>query len=240
MAIDFPASPTVGQLYTYAGKTWKWNGKGWELVAGVGPTGATGAGSPGATGPTGSAGGGVVQSGGKVLIQAQTVASTVATVDFTSGIDATYDEYELHYYNVVLSDTSGNTLFCIRISQDAGTTWKSGASDYQWTAAYMGDGGNVSAIGSLTAAYIQLSYYNTPANAVPIVGVTRFWTPANTTLKKVFMTDINGQGISGTDLYRGVATGFYYTNNNAINGVRLFPNLGNITSGVFKLYGIKN
>lgn len=33
MAIDFPASPTNGQQYTYSGKTWQWNGTGWITVA---------------------------------------------------------------------------------------------------------------------------------------------------------------------------------------------------------------
>ena len=31
--MDFPASPTLNQTYTYGSKTWKWNGHGWELNA---------------------------------------------------------------------------------------------------------------------------------------------------------------------------------------------------------------
>lgn len=30
MAINFPLSPTLNQLYTYNGKTWKWNGYAWS------------------------------------------------------------------------------------------------------------------------------------------------------------------------------------------------------------------
>lgn len=57
MAINFPSSPTVGDVYTYAGRSWQWNGYGWEAYPGpalVGPTGPTGA--TGNTGPTGSTG----------------------------------------------------------------------------------------------------------------------------------------------------------------------------------------
>lgn len=27
--IDFPASPTTGDPYTFNGRTWTWNGSGW-------------------------------------------------------------------------------------------------------------------------------------------------------------------------------------------------------------------
>jgi hypothetical protein len=32
MAIDFPNSPTANQLYTTAGKTWKYDGEKWVVV----------------------------------------------------------------------------------------------------------------------------------------------------------------------------------------------------------------
>ena len=60
-AIDFPVSPTLSQEYTFEGRTWLWNGTGWEVkafVASVGATGATGPGGPNilaagsATGPS--------------------------------------------------------------------------------------------------------------------------------------------------------------------------------------------
>jgi len=44
MAIDFPASPAVDQIYSEGGKSWKWNGLGWQLEVGVvtGPPGEDG------------------------------------------------------------------------------------------------------------------------------------------------------------------------------------------------------
>ena len=61
MAISFPTSPYVGQVYTFGSRSWEWNGNGWEAVSSTfGPTGATGAtgptGATGSTGPTGSTG----------------------------------------------------------------------------------------------------------------------------------------------------------------------------------------
>ncbi len=44
MAIDFPVSPAVDQIYSEGGKSWKWNGLGWQLEVGVvtGPPGEDG------------------------------------------------------------------------------------------------------------------------------------------------------------------------------------------------------
>jgi hypothetical protein len=40
MAYSFPPSPTVGQVYTSNGRTWKWNGTQWTTVAVSTPTSA--------------------------------------------------------------------------------------------------------------------------------------------------------------------------------------------------------
>jgi len=57
MSANFPSTPTLNQVYSYNGSTWRWNGRYWqaETVAEIaGATGATGtAGATGATGPTG-------------------------------------------------------------------------------------------------------------------------------------------------------------------------------------------
>lgn len=40
MAIDFPASPTLNQEYTYSGRTWYWGGSGWVIKSLVPPASA--------------------------------------------------------------------------------------------------------------------------------------------------------------------------------------------------------
>jgi hypothetical protein len=37
MALDFPTSPSVDDLYTDSGRTWRWNGTGWAMLPGPPP-----------------------------------------------------------------------------------------------------------------------------------------------------------------------------------------------------------
>ena len=54
MPIDFPNTPSVNDLYTVGGRTWRWTGSVWKSVTAtiVGPTGPTGGAGP--TGPEGT------------------------------------------------------------------------------------------------------------------------------------------------------------------------------------------
>jgi hypothetical protein len=64
MPIDFPIPSYVGELFTANGKTWMWNGYGWDAVTptaigatgSTGPQGATGIGATGDIGPQGATG----------------------------------------------------------------------------------------------------------------------------------------------------------------------------------------
>ena len=56
-AFDFPSSPSVNDVYTANGISYKWDGTVWKRVSATGAQGPTGAtGSQGATGPTGAQG----------------------------------------------------------------------------------------------------------------------------------------------------------------------------------------
>ncbi len=53
MPLDFPTSPALNEIYTFSGRSWKWNGTAWDVYSTgvVGPTGPQG--NTGATGPVG-------------------------------------------------------------------------------------------------------------------------------------------------------------------------------------------
>ncbi len=54
MPISFPLTPTIGQVYTYSGRSWTWDGRGWFPGVATGATGATGI--TGNLGPVGATG----------------------------------------------------------------------------------------------------------------------------------------------------------------------------------------
>jgi hypothetical protein len=209
MAFDFPASPTLGQLYSpVQGITYTYNGVGWVLAANASPVGAT-------------------------LIQRIDVAAPVATVDFTTGINAIYEEYELHLMGVATA-TSGEQM-AIRISTDGGATWKAGASDYGF-AFYLlptNAAGTNSCI-ALTTRIVPDWGSNTTQ---PLVGHIKFARPSVAQLQS-FRGHLSGWS-STNGYYNSVGSGFY-NNPEAINGIRFFGAGGsNIAQGTFILYGIK-
>ena len=77
-----------------------------------------------------ASGAGTVTSGNRVLIQRIVVSTAVAYVTFSTGIDATYDEYELHCIDTA---PSAEAYMYLQFSYD-GVNWPAQASDffYAW------------------------------------------------------------------------------------------------------------
>jgi len=204
----------------------------------TGPTGSTGAAST-VTGPTGMAGltgptgGSALQPGALIQIARQDVSSAVATVDFVSGIDATYDEYELHFFGVQVS-ASGNIGF--RVSQDGGATWKAGASDYISQANWAANPSANSAYQALSTTYGLLVNHST-GGVHAASGILRCFQPFNTTLNKNFL--VSGHSV-GANYYSTLGSTEFVGNTAAFNGLRILnATAGNITAGTFILYGVK-
>jgi hypothetical protein len=70
MAMVFPTSPTVGQVFTSGGRSWVWNGSAWDAPAGQPFL------VPGLT-----------------FIKEQIVGTNVASVTVTEAFNSTYDDY---------------------------------------------------------------------------------------------------------------------------------------------------
>jgi hypothetical protein len=175
---------------------------------------------------------------GSMILLANATASNSASIDFTSGIDSTYDMYILVGVGVVPATDA--VAAWLRVSEDAGSTWKSGAADYKHSGYVYGiaagGGGSPGTEGQIVLTH-GTSLSNNAANAFNFFATVS--KPSSTTSKKEINFLPHGYVTSGGDYYTLMKTGAYVGTTNAITGLRFLMSSGNITSGSFYLYGVK-
>ena len=181
--------------------------------------------------PTTNSGYGITDTG--LILVSSHSPSGVATLDITTGIDNSADEYELHILNLV-TDTTGGPRVWLRITED-GSTWLATSYVNQQTRVV----GGVTTLESaeVTAFMISGGVEDNPGSA-GFSGVIRFSNHAQTTNRRVFSWHGGYQSTSGTP---GVVSGFGLKSvvAAAMVGVRIMFDTGNIASGKVKLYKVK-
>lgn len=167
-------------------------------------------------------------------------ASNSTSIDFTSGIDGTYLEYECHLVNLI--PASGATML-FRTSSNAGSTWASTLGDYVANALTMTTaGGAVGTFGSTSAAHITLSgggaAISNSAQSGGLNGVVKIFNPAGTAGYKqvTFSVSLSSDATTGLTMVNG--SGSRQTTS-AVNGFRFILDSGNITSGTIILVGLR-
>lgn len=172
---------------------------------------------------------------GLVLIGTPVSASNVAYVDFT-GLDTTYDEYELHFHSVT---PMSSARFYVRTSKDNGANYLT--TGYSTTGVSI-DAGTVQQTGSGVTDKAVVFEMQTilPFGSNPsagINGVLRIYRPASS--RYVAMgVDVNADRsgapyFSKTTSLSNMGSGF------VCNALRLFFDSANIEAGLFKLYGVR-
>lgn len=175
------------------------------------------------------------------VLLATITAANVAAVDFTSLIDNTYKRYRIEVDNFLCA--TDIQIPMLRVSTDAGATWKSGATDYAWVATrnYSASGATG---GDTSDSEIRLggpgtSSNNFMSNVATEVGsmTVDIGDPSSGNMVPIF-----GQGAwvacgAGVGVSGMVFAGLYKTAG-VINGIRFLMSSGNIVSGTFRLYGI--
>lgn len=164
--------------------------------------------------------------GSWVLIEAKTAANS-ATIDFTTGIDSTYDEYVIQVQNAIPSATAALWL---RTSTDGGSTYDAGASDYGYQA-------NSQAVNQDSVAQIQVCPTAGHSSTSGVCLTLFVVSPATAAYTQMHWT---GSYITGTGLISPTGDGVGMRKANAnVDAIRFLFSTGNIASGKFKLYGIK-
>lgn len=168
---------------------------------------------------------------GLVFIQRQSV-SAVSTVDFTTGITSRFDHYVLTFTQATYTGTD----LSLRVSTDAGATWKSGTTDYCAAVATMDQAGTAGASGGCANPYLLLT-----GNAIvgQVAGeISVFQLPSSTLIKLFTWRMI--KAVASTNAQVVTGGGSYWGSTAAVNGLRLVSGTGAGTiTGVFTLYGVR-
>ena len=162
-------------------------------------------------------------------------ASASATIEFTN-LNSTYSMYKVVLLGVL--PATDNTALWFRISTDNGSTFKAGASDYRWNATRLavattvtaGSNGDVkgqlmNSIGNVQAeaASGEVDIYNPSSAVTHLVGLGKF----------IYLDGLQ-------DVHQESVSFNYRTATTAVDAIQFLMSTGNITSGVFKLYGLRS
>jgi len=180
--------------------------------------------------------------GGDFVLISTTTASNDASIEFTSGIDSTYKGYALMVWDTV--PATDNTYLQLHVSTNGGSTWESGASDYGWETQYRNWNGDFQSDRNASDSKIVLNSTITGfdwgvgnASGEGMSARVYLSSPASSSVKQWCEYICFGVNSAG-NLTRYWGTGMYKTAA-SYDGIRITFSSGNISSGTFKLYGIK-
>ena len=169
--------------------------------------------------------------GASVFISSQTVSSAVASVDFTSGISSTYDDYVVYFSDVTPVNNGVNMRLRL---------YKSGAfqsTGYFTSSASFKTTAGLQSSDALTYIYMSDS---TISNTVAVInGSCTFFNMNSalgnraTAVGQLFFNSPSS-GAQSTTIFGG-----NQSTAAATTGIQFFFSSGNVNSGTFRLYGIK-
>ena len=182
----------------------------------------------------------LVPSGSPVLLSTAT-ASSSSSIEFTSGIDSTYDIYKFEFINV--HPQTDATTFNFNLSTDSGSNYnvtKTTTSHYAYH--YENDSATLLAYWdtqdlaqSTSDKRIMTGIGN--ANDESGSGELYLFAPSSTTYVKHFICTTNF--VYNADLQFNSFTAGYGNTTSAVNAVIFRFASGNIDAGTIKMYGIK-
>jgi hypothetical protein len=176
---------------------------------------------------------------------ASVTASASATLSFTSGIDATYNEYQFHFVNIHPAtdnvdfefqvNAAGQSGFNETITSTVFDAWhfdtEDGSSDYALTIQDAHD----QAQGTTYQEILGYSMGNGDAK-YSCSGVLTLYNPASKTSVKQFTAV--GQSIHSAGITLSIHTAGYINTTAPIDEISFAMESGNIDAGQIKMYGI--
>ena len=179
-------------------------------------------------------------SGGAMNLISTLTASSSATLDFTSGIDSTYNSYLFKFINI--HPSAGDRQLVFQGNAAGGSGFNETITSTSFRASH--DEGDTATALEYRGAddqhqgtdFQKLSDTVKTDNDASVSGELTLFNPSSTTFVKHFIAKTNAYN---QDVYsmNTFAAGYFNTTS-AIDEIQFKMRTGNIDSGVIKLYGI--
>ena len=166
-------------------------------------------------------------------------AANQPSVIFKTGITSAFAVYEV--WVTGMRPITDAVILELQVSEDGGTTFKSGAADYRFAGASVSDAGSGDNFADASSALIRLS--NNARTISSDAGhsysaTIRMRQPADASLQTAF--DAVGGYVDSSSRTNTFNVAGRYTTASVVDAIKLSLNIGNISSGKFVLYGIKD
>ena len=177
--------------------------------------------------------------GGMTLISSQT-ASNSASVEFTSGIDSTYDEYVFYFVDVNVSTNARNFVFQVNADGQSGFNETMTTTSFR---AYHAEDNSVAVLGydaskdqAQGTSYQNLSQSLSNAADLCCVGELHLFSPSSTSKVKHFYSRFNGVHDSNLSMQDFIAG--YINTTTAITQISFKPVSGTFDGNIY-MFGVK-
>jgi hypothetical protein len=176
--------------------------------------------------------------GNMVFISSHT-ASDDASIEITSGIDSTYDEYVFYFVNI--NPGTNDKAFGFQV--DIGSGFGVAITDTAFEAQH-GEGGAGGALNYATwqdaaqsTGHIVLASALGSGSDESASGEFHLFAPSSTTYVKHFYATF--QSYYENDYSRNAFTAGYVNTTSAVTGIKFYMESGNLNAGTIYLYGMK-
>jgi hypothetical protein len=177
---------------------------------------------------------------GPVLIQSQT-ASSSSSIEFTSGLDSTYDKYMFVFVNIHAASNGERLQF--QVSTDGGSSYGVNIISTYFDARHKEDDSDTGLTYqpnqdlANSTSYQDLNRGMGTNNDDSHSGILYLVQPSSTTFVKHFYGTCNHVEHGVTSM-NGFVSG-YVNSASAVDAINFKCSSGNIDAGTFKLYGVK-
>ena len=181
-----------------------------------------------------------IPTGALSLIQTQT-ASSSATIDFTSGIDDTYDSYVFKFINI--HPATDDVDFQFQTSTNSGSSYGVTCTSTAFRSFHNEDDSSASLDYTTGNDLAQSTNFKQIMGGLGAdndqsgSGILHLFNPSSTTFVKHFI--LRSQKAHRSDRTIDKLHAGYFNTTNAINAVQFKMDSGNIDSGTIKMYGVK-